>query len=50
MIQELNAVEVWRHMPFLDDKEKAALALAAAVALLKDQQISGDVYDWATVF
>lgn len=48
--RKLNAVAVWRHMPFFDDKEKAALALAEAVTLLKDQQVPADVYDLAQKF
>ncbi len=38
--RKLNAVVIWRSMPFFSERERAALEWAEAVTLLRDQQVS----------
>lgn len=42
--RKLNAVVNWKQMPFFSEKEKAALALAEAITLLKDQEVPDHVF------
>ncbi|MEE6187453.1 carboxymuconolactone decarboxylase family protein [Niabella digestorum] len=37
--RKLNAIVKWKDMPFFSKKEKAALALAEAMTILKDQEV-----------
>jgi len=43
--QKLNAVILWRDMPFFTERERAALAWAEAVTRLRDQQVSDEEYE-----
>jgi alkylhydroperoxidase family enzyme len=43
--ERLNAVVLWRDMPFFTDREKAALAWAEAVTCLRDQRVSDEEFE-----
>ena len=43
--EHLNAVVLWRDMPFFTDREKAALAWAEAVTRLRDQRVSDEEFE-----
>lgn len=45
--RKLNAVINWKPMPFFSEKEKAALALAEAMTLLKDQEVPDNIFNEA---
>lgn len=45
--QRIYLLSAWRESPFYTDRERAALAWAEAVTLLKDNQVSDEVYDQA---
>jgi AhpD family alkylhydroperoxidase len=42
--RKLNGVVLWRDMPFFSDRERAALAWAEAVTLLRDQHVSDEEF------
>jgi AhpD family alkylhydroperoxidase len=41
------ALTAWRHTPFFDDRERAALALTEALTRMPDGGVPDDVYDEA---
>ncbi len=43
--QRIYLLSAWRESPFYTNRERAALEWAEAVTLLKDQQVSDEVYD-----
>ena len=45
--QRLYLLPAWREAPCYTERERAALAWAEAVTLLKDQQVPDDVYEQA---
>jgi AhpD family alkylhydroperoxidase len=45
--QRLYVLEAWRESPFYTERERAALAWAEAVTLLKDKDVPDDVYKQA---
>ncbi|GAB3007798.1 carboxymuconolactone decarboxylase family protein [Niabella terrae] len=42
--RQLNAVVIFRQMPFFSEKERAALELAEAMTLLRDQEVPEAVF------
>jgi AhpD family alkylhydroperoxidase len=46
--QRLYAIAAWHEAPFFDEKERAALALADAVTLIKDEHVPREVWDEAS--
>ena len=40
-------LEAWREAPFYSERERAALAWAEAVTLLKNKEVPDDVYEQA---
>jgi AhpD family alkylhydroperoxidase len=46
--QRLYAVAAWHEAPFFDEKERAALALADAVTLIRDEHVPREVWDEAS--
>jgi AhpD family alkylhydroperoxidase len=42
--QRLYLISAWREAPFYTDRERAALEWAEAVTLLKDREVSDEVY------
>src|SRR5574337_1999142 len=45
--QRLYLLPAWREAPFYSDRERAALAWAEAVTLLKNQEVPDEVYQQA---
>jgi len=45
--QRLYVLEAWRESPFYSERERAALAWAEAVTLLKDKDVPDEVYEQA---
>ena len=45
--QRLYVLEAWRESPFYSERERAALAWAEAVTLLKDKEVPDEVYEQA---
>ena len=45
--QRLYVLEAWRESPFYSDRERAALAWAEAVTLLKEKDVPDEVYEQA---
>lgn len=45
--QRLYMLSAWRESPFYTARERAALAWAEAVTLLKDNEVSDDIYEQA---
>jgi AhpD family alkylhydroperoxidase len=45
--QRLYVLEAWRESPFYSERERAALAFAEAVTLLKDKEVPDEVYEQA---
>jgi len=45
--QRLYLLEAWRESPFYSDRERAALAWAEAVTLLKERDVPDGVYEQA---
>lgn len=45
--QRLYVLEAWRESPFYSERERAALAWAEAVTLLKDKDVPDKVYEQA---
>ncbi len=45
--QRLYVLEAWRESPFYSDRERAALAWAEAVTMLKDKEVPDEVYEQA---
>jgi AhpD family alkylhydroperoxidase len=45
--QRLYLLEAWRESPFYTERERAALAWAEAVTLLKDKDVPDDIYNQA---
>ena len=45
--QRIYLLSAWREAPCYTERERAALAWAEAVTLLKDQQVPDDVYEQA---
>jgi alkylhydroperoxidase family enzyme len=45
--QRLYVLEAWRESPFYSERERAALAWAEAVTILKDKEVPDDVYEQA---
>jgi AhpD family alkylhydroperoxidase len=43
--QRLYLLNAWRESPFYSQRERAALAWAEAVTLLRDQEVPDDVYE-----
>lgn len=48
-MRKLNAVVNWMSMPFFSEKERAALALAEAMTLLKNQEVPESIFNQARV-
>jgi AhpD family alkylhydroperoxidase len=46
--QRLYAIAAWHEAPFFDEKERAALALADAVTLIRDEHVPREVWDEAS--
>ncbi|MDB5035031.1 MAG: alkylhydroperoxidase [Chlorobi bacterium] len=45
--RKLNGVVIWRDTPFFSDRERAALAWAETVTVLKDQQVPVEEFEHA---
>ena len=45
--QRLYVLEAWRESPFYTERERAALAFAEAVTVLKDKDVPDDVFEQA---
>lgn len=43
--QRLYVLNAWREAPFFSERERAALAYAEAVTVLKDREVSSEVFD-----
>ncbi|SDF79159.1 alkylhydroperoxidase AhpD family core domain-containing protein [Dyadobacter soli] len=43
--QRLYLLNAWREAPFYSDRERAALAYAEAVTVLKDREVTDEIFD-----